>query len=133
MFRMTSASHDDPSDQSPRSWLLGMRRGATGHCPNCGAGRAFAGYLAISRTCANCNHALGAYRADDAPPYFTIFAVGHIIVPLMLLLERSAAPAMWIHMAIWLPLTLALSLLLLRPIKGAVLGVMWATRAEGQA
>jgi uncharacterized protein (DUF983 family) len=129
---MTIESHDEPSAPSPRSWLLGMRRGATGHCPNCGAGRAFAGYLAISPVCTDCGHALGEYRADDAPPYFTIFAVGHIIVPLMLMLERSTAPALWIHMAIWLPLTLVLSLVLLRPIKGAVLGMMWATRAEGQ-
>jgi uncharacterized protein (DUF983 family) len=111
----------------PRSWLLGMRRGAVGHCPNCGAAPAFAGYLRVVAHCASCGHELGAYRADDAPPYFTIFAVGHIIVPLMLLLEKSQAPALWIHMALWLPATLVLSLALLRPIKGAVLGVMWAT------
>jgi uncharacterized protein (DUF983 family) len=33
-------------------------------------------------------------------------------------------------MAIWLPATLVLSLALLRPIKGAVLGVMWATDTD---
>jgi uncharacterized protein (DUF983 family) len=113
-----------------RSWLLGLRRGASGHCPNCGAAPAFAGYLRVVAHCASCGHALGAYRADDAPPYFTIFAVGHIIVPLMLLLEKSQAPALWIHMAVWLPATIVLSLALLRPIKGAVLGVMWATDSE---
>jgi uncharacterized protein (DUF983 family) len=74
---------------------------------------------------------LGRYRADDAPPYFTILIVGHIIVPLMLMLEKSVAPELWVHMALWLPATIVLSLALLRPIKGAVLGVMWATSAEG--
>lgn len=122
----------ETTQKPPRSWLLGMRRGAVGHCPNCGAAPAFSGYLRVVATCASCGHELGAYRADDAPPYFTIFAVGHIIVPLMLLLEKSQAPALWIHMAIWLPATVVLSLALLRPIKGAVLGVMWATDSEAK-
>ncbi len=123
---------EHPHDTTaPRSWLTGMRRGAAGHCPNCGAGNAFAGYLRVVLACASCGHKLGTYRADDAPPYFTILLVGHIIVPLMLLLEKSQAPEMWIHMAIWLPATLVLSLVVLRPIKGAVLGVMWSTGSEG--
>ncbi len=123
----------ETTQPTPRSWLLGMRRGAVGTCPNCGAAPAFSGYLRVVARCASCGHDLGAYRADDAPPYFTIFAVGHIIVPLMLLLEKSQAPDLWIHMAIWLPATIVLSLALLRPIKGAVLGVMWATDSEAKA
>jgi uncharacterized protein (DUF983 family) len=130
---MPIETQSEPTNPPQRSWLLGMRRGAGGRCPNCGAGAAFAGYLRVVAHCGSCGHALGTYRADDAPPYFTIMAVGHIIVPLMLLLEKSQAPAMWIHMAVWLPATLVLSLALLRPIKGAVLGVIWATDAEGQA
>ena len=130
---MAQGQHDDVSGADPRSWLVGLRRGLGGHCPNCGAGAAFAGYLRVAKNCASCGHELGRYRADDAPPYFTILIVGHVIVPLMLVLEKAAAPAMWIHLALWLPLTLALSLALLRPIKGAVLGVMWATDADGSA
>lgn len=128
---MALGQQDNIRDSAPRSWRLGLRRGVGGHCPNCGAGAAFAGYLRVNKSCASCGHELGRYRADDAPPYFTILIVGHIIVPLMLMLEKSVAPAMWIHMALWLPATLLLSLALLRPIKGAVLGVMWATSAEG--
>ena len=84
----------------------------------------FNGYLTVIAECPNCHAPLGLARADDAPPYFTIIVVGHIVVPSMLILERSAAPPLWVQTAIWLPLTLVLALGLLRPIKGATVGLM---------
>ena len=42
----------------------------------------------------------------------------------MWFVERTYAPPLWLHAAIWLPLTLVLSLALLRPIKGATVGLM---------
>ena len=42
----------------------------------------------------------------------------------MLWLERAHAPELWVQTAIWVPLTLALSLALMRPIKGATVGLM---------
>lgn len=101
-----------------------LRRGVRGVCPVCGAAPLFAGWLKVVDTCANCGTHLGEIRADDAPPYFTIFAVGHIIIPGMLWLERAHAPELWVHMIIWVPLTLALSLALMRPVKGATIGLM---------
>lgn len=104
--------------------LRGLRR----RCPACGEGHAFAGYLKVAPHCPSCGVDLGSYRADDAPPYVTIFIVGHVIVPAMLLLEQNVHPAAWVHMALWLPLTLALTLGLLPAVKGALLGVQWALR-----
>lgn len=101
-----------------------MLRGLRGECPCCGTPGLFNGWLRVSDTCRSCDAPLGQVRADDAPPYFTIFAVGHVIVPGMLWLEKAHAPDLWIHAAIWLPLTLAMSLALMRPIKGATIGLM---------
>jgi uncharacterized protein (DUF983 family) len=42
----------------------------------------------------------------------------------MLILERTAAPPLWVQTALWLPMTLFLALALLRPIKGATVGLM---------
>ena len=103
-----------------------MWRGALGKCPACGVGRLFRGYLKVADTCAKCPAPLGLARADDAPPYFTIILVGHIVVPSMLILERAVTPPLWVHSAIWVPLTIALALALLRPIKGATLGALVA-------
>jgi uncharacterized protein (DUF983 family) len=103
-----------------------MWRGASGKCPNCGGAKLFRGYLKVVPACAACAAPVGLARADDAPPYFTILVVGHIVVPLMLWLERAYAPPVVVQTAIWVPITLALALALLRPIKGATVGIMVA-------
>jgi uncharacterized protein (DUF983 family) len=71
-------------------------------------------------------------RADDAPPYFTIFIVGHIVIPLMLIAERDYAPSPWTMAAIFLPLTLVLTLALMRPVKGATVGLMMRLGITGR-
>jgi len=109
-----------------------LLRGVLCRCPSCGEGRLFRGYLRVVPNCAACGKPLGHIRADDAPPYFTIFLVGHIVVPLMLLAERDHAPDLCVMAGIFLPLTLLLSLLFLRPVKGATLGLMLALGISGR-
>ncbi|HET6185260.1 MAG TPA: DUF983 domain-containing protein [Acetobacteraceae bacterium] len=104
----------------------GLARGLTGACPACGHGHAFQGFLKIVPECRTCGAPLGSARADDAPPYFTILIVGHLVVPAMLVWQRAADPPSWELASVFLPLTAALCLALLRPIKGAVLGAMVA-------
>ena len=106
------------------SLLVALYRGARGLCPACGMTRAFNGYLRVVPRCAACGAPLGEVRADDAPPYFTVFVVAHVVVGLMLLSDQMLDPPMWLQAAVWLPATLLLSLVLLRPIKGATLGLM---------
>ncbi len=103
---------------------VALLRGLTCKCPACGKTHLFRGYLRVVDACTECGAPLGSARADDAPPYFTIFVVGHIVVPLMFLVERAYQPPLWVHAALWLPLTTILSLALLRPIKGATVGLM---------
>lgn len=104
--------------------LAAIGRGLLGRCPACGEGRAFGRFLKVVPQCAVCAAPLGSARADDAPPYFTILIVGHIVVPLMLVLQHTRNIQDWVLAAIFLPLTAALCLALLQPIKGGVLGAM---------
>ena len=111
-----------------------MLRGLRGRCPNCGEGRMFRAFLKVADHCPACGEALHHQRADDAPAYFVILIVGHIVVPLVLAVETAFAPSYWIHVALWLPLTLGLSLCLLQPIKGALVGLaMGAAHARLQS
>ncbi len=103
---------------------VALARGARCVCPACGQTPLFRSYLKVMPECAKCGASLGLVRADDAPPYFTILLVGHIVVPLMFLVERNWQPPLWLEAAIWLPLIAALSMLLLQPIKGATVGLM---------
>ena len=54
-----------------------------------------------------------------------------LIVPLALLVEKLYQPPHWLGFSIWIPLTLIMSLALLQPIKGAVVGWQWAQRMHG--
>ncbi|MDO8287935.1 MAG: DUF983 domain-containing protein [Parvibaculum sp.] len=113
---------------APRSLWTSMVHGLKLRCPACGKGKLFRKYLKVNDTCPHCGEELFHHEADDAPPYFTILIVGHIVVPLMLAVEMEYMPAIWIHIAIWPLLTLGLCLGLLPRVKGAVVGVQWAAK-----
>jgi uncharacterized protein (DUF983 family) len=127
---MSWAEHDVVV-RPARSAKLAALRGALGRCPSCGVGRLFQGYLRVVDRCAACGEELHHHRADDAPPYFTILIVGHIIVGLVMSVEMLWSPPIWVHLLLWMPLTLGLALGLLRPIKGIIVGMQWAFYMHG--
>lgn len=110
---------------------LALRRGLMLRCPACGEGKLFRKFLKIVDRCPHCGEELFHHRADDAPPYFTILIVGHVVVPIMLAVELAYLPPLWVHMMVWPAVTLLLSLALLPRIKGAVVGWQWAARMHG--
>ena len=57
--------------------------------------------------------------------------VGHVVIAGVLVLEKAYAPPSWVHLALWLPLTVILSLWLLPRVKGALVGLQWALRMHG--
>lgn len=114
-----------------RSVPSAMARGARGRCPRCGTRSLFRGYLKVADKCGSCGEEFHHHRADDAPPYITIFLVGHIIVPLMLLVEQMYHPPMWVHWSSWPAGSILLALVLLPMVKGAFVGLQWALRMHG--
>ncbi len=100
-------------------------------CPNCGKGAMFRKYLKVVDICASCDEDLSHQRADDAPPYFTILIVGHIILPIALGSEKMWHLSTMTHLMLWLPSILILSLVLLPAIKGAIVGLQWSLRMHG--
>jgi len=102
-----------------------------GRCPACGQGAMFNGYLKVVHDCAVCGTELHHHRADDAPPYFTMLIVGHIVIGGVLWAERAFAPSYLVHLALWLPMTLLMSLWLLPIVKGGLVGLQWALRMHG--
>ena len=114
-----------------RSWTSALFRGLAKHCPACGKGKLFSSYLGITPTCPHCKEDLHHQRADDAPPYFTIFAVGHIVVPAVLVVERLWHPPLAFHFILWTVIVIALTFALMPAVKGAIVGLQWALRMHG--
>jgi len=118
-------------DGEPRDSGRSMWRGFRGRCPHCGEGKLFARFLRVAPACDVCGEKLEGHRADDLPAYVVIFLVGHIVVALNLVAERGEEWPLWVHFALWPTLALVLTLVLLQPTKGALIGLQWAMRLHG--
>lgn len=106
-------------------------RGALLRCPKCGRGLLFRAYLKQVDRCAVCHEEYAHIRADDAPPWLTILIVGHIVVPLMFIVDNWFSWPIWVEMIVWPVAIVLLALAVLPRAKGVFIAVIWATRAPG--
>jgi uncharacterized protein (DUF983 family) len=125
-IKETNMTDRDPISLSKATW-----RGFLGKCPNCGEGHLFGRFLKVADHCEVCGEEFFHHRADDFPAYLVIVIVGHLVVPIVLAVEVAYAPPYWLHFVIWTPLIIAMSLGLLQPVKGAVVGVQWQVGMHG--
>ena len=106
-------------------------RGFRMRCPHCGQGTLFGRFLKVADHCPKCDEELSHHCADDFPAYLVIAALGHVIVPAILVVETAYAPALWLQLLIWLPVTRLSALALLQPTKGAIVGLQWQLGMHG--
>ncbi len=123
--------HRADGAEAPRHVGRALGRGARCRCPACGEGRLFSRFLKVAPACEVCGTEFHHHRADDLPPYLTMAVVGHIVVWFILIAVIDFELPLWVHVVVWPALTLALSLALLQPIKGAVIALQWALRMHG--
>jgi uncharacterized protein (DUF983 family) len=107
--------------------------GLKGHCPRCGEGRLFSGFLTVGKRCGNCGLDYSFADAGDGPAVFVILLIGFLVVGLALWMEVSYGPPLWLHMLLWIPLTVVSSLVALRLIKGVLITLQYRNKAaEGR-
>ena len=110
-----------------KSRWTGVLRGLSRRCPNCGQAPLFTSYITVLTPCPVCGVDNDMFPSDDLPPYLTIAVVGHTVVPSLMWVDLIYAPPTWIEAAIWLPVATAMSLALLPRMKGASIGLAWAS------
>lgn len=107
--------------------------GLMARCPRCGEGRLFAGFLDMRPSCAHCGLDFAFANSGDGPAVFIILIAGFIVTGGALAVEIAYKPPLWLHALIWLPLGLAVPLLLLRPFKATLVALQYKYRAgEGR-
>lgn len=126
-----SFSHASPDGVTARPMMPAVLRGAAGCCPACGGKTLFFAFLKVSDRCPQCGTELHHHRADDMPSWATILIVGHIVIPLIFVVERTWKPELWVHWLLWPALIIGLTLLLLPRLKGGIVGLQWAMRLHG--
>lgn len=103
--------------------------GLKGRCPRCGQGRLFSGFLKTADHCENCKLDFAFIDSGDGPAIFVIFIVGFLAVVGVLMTEILFMPPIWINMLVWMPLTLFLCLIFLRPLKGLLIAQQYGRKA----
>ncbi len=100
----------DPHVRAP---LSSLRAGLGRRCPRCGEGRLYAAYLKVAKRCSVCGLNLAGHDAGDGPAVLVSLITGFVVVGAALLVEVRFTPPYWLHMVLWAPSILALSLGLL--------------------
>jgi len=119
------------TDPSPT--MLAITKGLRGHCPRCGKGKLFHGFLGLHKACDHCGLDYSFADAGDGPAVFVILIGGFIVVFAALITEFVYAPPYWVHAVLWLPLILIVTLAPLRPIKGLLIALQYHHKAaEGR-
>ncbi|WP_152044996.1 DUF983 domain-containing protein [Aureimonas psammosilenae] len=109
------------------------RAAMRGRCPRCGEGPLFDGFLKLRPSCSRCGLDYAFADAGDGPAAFVVLIVGVVVIGLALWVEISFSPPLWVHLLLWLPLSVILVLPLMRLFKGLLIGLQYRNRAaEGR-
>jgi len=104
--------------------------GAAARCPHCGEGHLFEGFLKVAPRCEACGYDLAKADSGDGPAVFVILIAGFIVAFAALITEIAVHPPVWLHLVLWLPATLIICLVLLRPMKGLMLAAQFMNKAS---
>ncbi|ACK50218.1 protein of unknown function DUF983 [Methylocella silvestris BL2] len=104
--------------------------GLKGRCPRCGKGKLFKGILELAPRCGVCGLDYGFADSADGPAVFVSLLGGFLVLGAALWTELVYEPPMWVHLVLFLPLTLIVCLGLARPLKGLLVAQQYRTKAE---
>ncbi len=110
--------------------ISAISAGLSGRCPRCGDGRLFSGFIGVAPRCEVCGLDYSFADAGDGPAVFVALFGGFIVLGAALWTEIVYQPPIWVHMIVFLPLTLVVCLGLLRPLKGVLIALQYRNKAE---
>ena len=118
------------SQEHPKSNPSIFVSSVLGKCPLCAQGQMFEGFLDLKPNCQACGLDYKFADAGDGPAVFVMLFAGFFVVGLALWVEITYEPPIWVHLVIFLPLTLVVCLGLLRPLKGLLVSLQYKNKAE---
>jgi len=101
-----------------------------GLCPQCGSKSLFATLGQFADRCPNCKLDFSAFNVGDGPAALLTMFIGALIIVLALLVDSAFRPPFWVHVVIWIPVTVALTIMTLRIAKAALLAAEYKNKAK---
>ena len=99
-------------------------------CPRCGQGKLYDGLIKLRPVCRSCGLDNSFADSGDGPAVFVILIIGFVVVGLALWMEVNYSPPLWLHLLIWIPLAIGLSLWLLRVMKALLIALQYRNNAR---
>lgn len=100
-----------------------LRTSFTHKCPACGQGDIYGKLLEVNSKCSGCGIKLKNHDAGDGPVFFAMFFAGAIVTFLAFLIEIYFRVPLLLHIVIWFPVTIGLSIFLLKIVKSCLIAV----------
>jgi uncharacterized protein (DUF983 family) len=97
-------------------------------CPRCGKGRIFTGLLTLRSACPVCGLSFGQTDTGDAGAVIGIMVLGAFVVAMAVWVEFHFSPPLWLHAILWPVVTIPLAILLIRPMKAALVAAQFRHR-----
>lgn len=107
-----------------------LQTGLSARCPRCGEGRLYQSMLKPVDHCAVCMLDMSFAEEGDGPAVLVILLLGFVIAGLALAVHYLIGPPVWVHLILWLPVTLVLAIVSLRAMKGVMIAAQFKTKAE---
>lgn len=119
------------SDEQDYPPVPAFSAGFAGRCPRCGDGRLFSGFITVPPRCEVCGLDFAFADSGDGPAVFIALFAGFVVLGIALWTEVTYHPPMWLHMVLFLPLTLIVCLGMLRPLKGVMIALQYRALRDG--
>jgi uncharacterized protein (DUF983 family) len=100
-----------------------------GLCPECGAKTMFAGVAKFAERCESCDLNYSSFNVGDGPAALLTMAIGALVIVLAIIVDSIFRPPFWVHVIIWVPFTVVVTIISLRVAKGALLASEHRNRA----
>lgn len=107
-----------------------FRAGLTGRCPRCDARTLFAGWIRFADRCSDCALDFKSFNVGDGAAAFLILILGAITAAAAIIVELTFSPPFWVHIVLWPPIVLALTIVSLRLSKGVLLALEYVHAAR---
>ena len=113
------------SGQKPNPIVTGL----LSRCPNCGKGALFQGFLTIRPRCEMCGFDLRAADSGDGPVFFIALFGGFICAFGAFATDRWFDAPLWLQFVLWVPLTILICGLMIRPFKSLLISLQYHYKA----
>ena len=107
-----------------------VQQAMKGLCPRCGAPTLFSGTIKFADRCSSCDLDFSSFNVGDGPAAFLTLGLGTLVTILALVVDALFRPPLWVHVLLWVPITIAMIVGSLRVAKAALIAAEYRNAAR---